>query len=158
MTALTVTALKKFHRSPKVRAAIAAVKTARAEAARIRAHVESYAAPAFLAFEPFTRELSARDPKKGQRIMECKDLYLAGPEQDEQCARWDAECDRLHAVNGYEGLKDGQCPALIAEYAATKAENALLVLIEDLLGSGPINLLDLRKKALDLFLNPPTVG
>lgn len=155
--ALTVPALKKFNRSREVRAAVAAVKSTRAEAARIKEHVESYIAPAFAAFAPFTREISARDPKAGERIMEHKDLYLCGDTQDEQCARWFAECDRLHAANGYEGLKPGECPSLIADWKRSKAENALLALIEAYLGTGPIYKMELRERALELFLNPPTV-
>jgi len=160
MTALTLTVpvLKKFNRSPAVRAAVAAVKSARVEAERIAAHVATYIEPAFLAFAPFTREISERDPHKGERIMLSKDIFMCGDEYDAQCAQWYAECDRLHAVNGYEGLEAGQCPALIADHKRIKAENALLALIEGLLKTGPIYSMELRARALDLFLNPPTVG
>lgn len=156
-TTLTVAKLKKFHRSPAALAAIAAVKAARTEAARIHAHVESYQAPAFAKFAPFTRELCPNDPRSGERIMDRGDLFLASSEQDEQCAAWYAECDRLNAVHGYT-LEPGYCPALVAEGVQRKAEQALLNLVGELTGidgNSFNNTLELRAKTLDLFLNPP---
>lgn len=94
-TTLTVAKLKKFHRSPATLAAIAAVETARTEAARIRAHVESYLAPAFAAFEPIM--YSPDDDKRaGQRIVDHADLWMSDDEA--ACARWFAHCDVLHAA------------------------------------------------------------
>ncbi len=150
MTASKITAknLKKFHARADVKAAIAAVKAATAAYEKIAAHVKSYIEPAFAAFAPFTHE------NTGARITRAKDLYLIPDSQEEQCHAWYAHCDKLHAEHGYSGLEPGQCPALTAEHEKIKAENALLKLCEEFTGAAFVNL-DHRKRALELFLNPP---
>ena len=152
---LTVPALKKFHRDPETRAAIAAVKAARVKSAEVSAHVASYIEPAFAAFEPFTVTLSPRLKNYGARIVKVSDLYLAGAEQEPQVERWSTVCDELHRAHGYEGLEPGQCPALTADHACIKAENRLLELFERLIGERCVWTLERRAKVLDLLLNPP---
>lgn len=154
---LTVADVKKFHTSPATQAAIAAVKLARKEAKRIGEHVDSYLDPAFATFAPFMRAERKRDPKSGERIENRKDLYLCGDLESEQVKAWFALCDRLHAENGYSGLEPGVCPFLTADWERMKTENALIALFEELIGV-EISLMDERKKALELILDPPQSG
>lgn len=143
---LTVPALKRFNARADVRAAIAAIKVTRERSERITAHVENYLAPAFAAFEPFYAS--------GTRITDRADLYMCDDAQDAQCAAWYAHCDVLHASNGYN-VREGYCPALVAQDDARKSENALLAMVTDLTGADFNGSLELRAKALELFMNPP---
>lgn len=145
---LTVAAaIKRFHNSPATQVAIAAVKSARAEAERIRAHVDTYIAAAF-AQEKFV-------DGEGQRITNPRDLYLC--DDDSSMAAWYARCDKLHAANGYK-LEPGHCPALVAEEKQRKAEQVLLDLLGNLTGVDGADFnrtLEMRARALELVLNPP---
>lgn len=149
---LTIPVLKRFNARADVRAAIASIKDARKHSERITAHVESYLAPAFAAFAPF---YAARGPQKSARIMDRKDLFKCGDLASEQCDEWFALCDDLHVANGYTDLEPGQCPALIAQHDARKCEWVLLAMVTELTGADFNGSLELRAKALDLFLNPP---
>lgn len=143
---LTVPALKKFHARPDIKSAIALVKTARADYARIRAHVDSYVDPTLAQYE-FTSE------DTGERITRAKDLYLIPESQEEQCKAWYAHVDRLHVEHGYTGLEPGQCPALVAEMKAIRAENALLKEIEAFLEVEVGSIRESAIKAIDSLSN-----
>lgn len=148
--ALTIATVKRFHRSPATLRAIAAVKVARAEAARISAHVASYIEPAFLALEPFYSD-------DGEVIKQSDDLFMVDG-CEERIAAWYALCDTLHAANGYK-LEPGFCPALVAQNVARKAEQAVLDLLGTLVGCNGNDFnrtLEMRAKALELVLDPPT--
>ena len=65
----------------------------------------------------------AHDGRTGQRVTDPKDAWLMN---DDNATRYYAECDKTRDAEGYTGLKPGYCPALVAEHAQTKAENAVV--------------------------------
>ncbi len=78
--------------------------------------------------------------------------------REERIAAWYALCDQLHAQNGYK-LKPGFCPALVAANVARKAEQTVLDLLGALVGCSGDDFnrsLEMRAKALELVLDPPT--
>lgn len=118
-------------------AAMAAAKTTRAQ-------VDAYIAPVFARYT-FT------DSDTGQPITSPADLYLS--DDDEQCARFYADCDRAHAAHGYK-LEPGFCPALVAENHVIELENAFIDAGSSLTGITRAQLWkpSLRRQWLELHL------
>lgn len=92
------------------------VVNARVVAETERARVDAYIAPVFARFT-FT------DDQTGAQLTTARQLYQCNDEV--QVAVFFAACDLAHREQGFTG-EAGMCPALIAEAAQIKAENALL--------------------------------
>ncbi len=144
----TMADVRRYARSPKVKAAQLALIAARAFAQVTREKVDAYIAPVFAAYA-FT------DEHTGEPITTPRDLYRTGPLQETECARFYAACDEAHRANGYQ-MPVGHCPALTAEHLETKAENNLLRAALAAMEWEPQPLFgELRKMALDLFSTMP---
>lgn len=142
LTAVTVS-VKRWARANQS-AALAVVKAQELAAAE-RARVDTYIAPVFARFS-FADEAGAAitDPRK---LYRCED--------DVKVAEYFAACDVAHREHGFAG-EPGTCPALVAEHAATKTENALLDSLAAFTGTSEIgfcNSIEMRTKALGLALS-----
>ena len=147
---LSVASVKAFYRSHKE--LIALVRSARVAADIMRKSVEAYTRPILLGFG-FRRDCDERCD--GSLITEDRHLYLSGDE--EGVSAYYAACDEAHAAHGHD-LEPGYCPALVARSHTLDLERALLKAATAHYGVefDKIYNLELRAKALDLFLNPPT--
>ena len=127
-----------------------AVLAHREQAAAVRAKVDAYT-------WPILAELGLKDDED-EAIEDPKNLYLC--EDEDGCNAFYAACDEAHKAHGFELPGPGYCPALVAEDATIKAENALLKAATDHFDFGfdRICKLELRAKALDLFTNLPDEG
>jgi len=141
---LTIENLKRFDRNPVTQALRAAVLVSRAVAKKTRADVDAYTMPAFHGF-------GFVDAETGKPLKHWSDLYLS----HQDATAFYAACDDLNRAHGYD-LPAGYCPALVAEHAVIKAENALLKHAGSCLGIDfECACLDIRRDALALFLDPP---
>ena len=151
--ALTTATLRRMEADPKTRALRKALAEAQKFALAERARVDAYVEPLFATFT-FYRDTHAGDD--GARIAKSKDVYMS--KDDALAARFFAACLDAHAAHGWTGLRDF-CPALVAEAAVTKAENAFLEHAETYLKvpfrAGTVQM---RDRALALLTNPPRLG
>jgi len=89
----------------------------------------------------------------GDRITDPKSSFLM---DDADAKRYFAECDKARDAAGYKDLKPGYCPALIAEHAQSKAEQALIRAAHPYFGVDNHTILcagmDKRKEYLDLLM------
>jgi|SRR5690606_31684368 len=152
--ALSIPVFKAFFKRPDTRALVEALKKAKVTAKETRTKVDAYIAPVFEDCGPFPVDPDKLSRRGGPAFVETPDkLYLCSDEA--RCNAFYAACDRAHKEQGYR-LPEGYCPALVAEHAVTKLENALLDHAKACkILPGPIYSLELREKALDLFLNAP---
>lgn len=144
---LTIASVKAFYAAGAHLVLMAAVLAGREHAEKVREHVDSYTEPLFATF-------SFTDTYTGEPVTRSKDLFMS--DDDEGCEAFYAACDKAHKAHGFE-LEPGYCPALMAENAVIDAERALLEAAAVHYGIDFDNIynLELRAKALDLFLNPP---
>ena len=133
--ALTIENLKAFL--PTLRPLVLSMTAARTWATVERKRVNAYIMPLFAGFAFIDRKGAAiTDPK---RLYHCDDRA--------KCAEYYAACDAAHREHGFTG-ETGCCPALIAEDAQIKAENAVLDALGDFLGQHISY--SMRKQALEL--------
>lgn len=142
--AFTIADLKAFYTRADVRVATAALRLAMKEAPVVRAKVNAYIVP-LLAVHNIRRPT-------GEAIVDPGKVYLCKDEA--ACAAYFAACDVAHKQHGYD-LEPGYCPASIAEYAVTQAENALLKLAAGLYEGFARVYGKQRDELLALLLNPP---
>jgi hypothetical protein len=146
---ITVDKLRAFDTDRRTNACRKALARARSYAAETRAAVDAYTAPLFAKYEFFNDlEVNAGRAERS-RITDQKMLYLS---QDEAtCRKFYDECFAAAKEAGYD-VVDDQCPALMAEHAVVRLENALLELAANVFG---INFVethgDLRKRAIKLL-------
>jgi hypothetical protein len=148
---LSIASVKAFYKNEAHLALMAAVLVARERAAEVRAEVDSYIEPLFAML---SRSHGLVDEYTGEPITRSKDLYMS--DDDTFASTFYAACDEAHKDHGWN-LPEGHCPALTAENLATEAERELLKAAAKHYGiplDGVLSL-ELRAKALDLFLNPP---
>lgn len=133
--ALTLENLKAFL--PALRPLVLSMTAARAWAIVESKRVNAYIMPLFATFT-FLDEDGAliTDP---DYLFKCDDEALV--------ASYFAACDAAHREHGFTG-ETGCCPALIAEAAQIKAENAVLDALGDFLGQHISY--SMRKQALEL--------
>jgi hypothetical protein len=141
--------VKAFLEHKQTRAVRKALKRARAFAVETRKIVDAYQAPIFAKYEFYNDlEVNAGRAERA-RITDVERLYLSTDE--EQCAKFYAECIAAHKTNGYTMCED-QCPALVAEHNVVKLENALLTWASTFFNFDFKTChLDLRARALALF-------
>lgn len=120
----------------------------------MRQEVDEYLAPVFARFT-FTvdPEFHRLGSPSGQRITRVEDLYLTNLDAPNVAAYYAAR-DQAHRDHGYH-LKPGECPALLAEAAVVRAEDALLEQGERYLGC-PFRAArhGLRDQALRILMRP----
>lgn len=122
-----------------IQPAVARLLAAQVKAEAIRKTIDARHAPIFAKYE-FYNELETRrndSPKKPagyyaerRRLTNPDQLYLSTDE--EQTARYYAECDAANRAAGYDGPAD-TCPALVAEHEVIRTENALIEIAAPLL-------------------------
>ena len=146
---LTIAQVRAFARAPERASAVAALLAARAFAKAERERVDAYVLPIFARYE-FFADRAAKPGEAPERIADPKDLYLSG--DDTLFARFLDECADAHAAHGWAGDRSF-CPALVAEHAVTKAEQALLAVGAKYLGAEFAEVYDLalRDRALALL-------
>lgn len=147
--AWTTLQIQTFLNHKQTRAVVKALRRARAYAAETRAKVDAYTAPIFAKYEFYNDLEASRRNVPRVRLTSDKNLYLS--QDAEGCARYFAEVSAAHAPNGFPDMGD-KCPALVAEHAVVKLENALLTWAStffnfDFTCRAP----DLRARALALF-------
>lgn len=126
----------------------------RSHAKDTRQEVDDYLAPVFAQFTlTVNPEFQRPGSPPGQRITCAQDLYLTNLDAPEVAAYFKA-CDQAHQAHGYH-LYPGECPALMAEAAVVRAEDAVLDHGERFLGC-PFReaRLDLREQALAILMRP----
>ncbi len=121
-----------------------ALADAKREEKKIKAHTSTYVNPIFKRYA-FARP-------DGRPIKDHGQLYLVEG-QEERIKAYYADLDVAHMTHGYR-IPAGYCPALMADHARIKAENALLAhaVACGVLPKIPLNL-DHRKKALELIVS-----
>ena len=169
---LTLPTLKALSADPEFVRPAAALIVAQTIAQSTKERVDKYIRVVFDMFEfhvtdrfeklrkEHERETPPDSPfAPGRIITNPDDLFLC--EEEDKLKEYYALCDVAHRTAGYN-LEEGHCPALIAKYAETEAENALLEHTDSKLGT-PFRetYLEKRETALRLILgmalqNPAT--
>lgn len=143
--------LEQFKAWAKIHKKLAmTVVAAKAVAQVTRERVDEYTQPIFEKYGfKADSEVMKKTPDYGKPLDTPKDLYMT---DDPRCTEFYAECDEEHKRQGFD-VKPGYCPALVAENALIKAENALLEAGSELMGVNLIGIsLENRKKALEILL------
>ena len=149
---LTVQRVAEFDRSAVTRSIRTALAAARSHALATREQVDAYAVPMLAGFGIVD--------EKGAEILNPRDLYLAAdtPEQDAKVQAYFAALDVAHVEHGFK-VETGYCPALVAEHAVVKFENALLAHGAEFLGvDATAQSGRLRADALRLFESGPAAA
>ena len=89
-----------------------------------RERVDKYVEPLFLEFGfTYCGDLAEKLGKAGQPVKSSADLYLC---DDPRVPDFYAACDTAHRQHGYTDLREGHCPALMAENLLIEAQNLLI--------------------------------